>query len=77
MKMSEVEIGKVYVARVSGLLVPVRLDEEINRPHRQGRWFNAINLRSGRTIHISAAKCRKEVSPKKLKEYLALLAEDR
>jgi len=54
MKKHEVEIGGVYVAKVSGRLVAVRIDHEAaNRG-----WF-ATNLRTGRTIRIlTAARLR-------------------
>jgi len=54
MKKSEVEIGGVYVAKVSGRLVAVRIDHEA--PSRG--WYGT-NLRTGRTIRIlSAARLR-------------------
>jgi len=50
MKKSEVEVGGVYVAKVSGRLVAVRIDRE--SPY--GGW-QATNLKSGRSIRIRTA----------------------
>ena len=57
MKKAQVEINKVYVAKVSGKLTQVRL----LRKSRYGGW-GATNLTTGRQIRIkSAAKLRYEV----------------
>lgn len=54
MKKHEVEIGGVYVAKVSLQLVFVRIDSA--SPH--GGWL-ATNLATGRTVRIrSAARLR-------------------
>lgn len=58
MKKAQVEIGKRYVAKVSGELTVVRLSAE----SRYGGW-DAVNERTGRTVRIkSAAKLRKEIT---------------
>ncbi|MFW6159303.1 MAG: winged helix-turn-helix domain-containing protein, partial [Planctomycetota bacterium] len=63
-------LGKVYVAKISGKLSPVRLDEE--DPH--GGW-RGTNLRTKREVRIrSARKLRRERQPKKGDEKAA--AED-
>jgi len=59
MNKREVEIGGVYVAKVSGCLVRVRIDRE--SPY--GGW-DATNLETRRTIRIrSAARLRGEARP--------------
>lgn len=50
MKKREVEVGGVYVAKVSGHLVSVRIDRE--SPY--GGW-DGVNLKSGRSIRIRSA----------------------
>jgi len=56
MLKADVQIGSIYIARISGVLVPVRLD----RPSPYGGWL-ATNMHSGRSIRIkSAAKLRRE-----------------
>jgi hypothetical protein len=61
MKMVDVHIGGIYVAKVSGKLTKVRLDEEHWFGTRRSGWL-ATNMTTGRQIHIrSAAKLRKEV----------------
>lgn len=57
MKKSEVSVGKVYVAKVSGKMTRVRIDS-VN-PH--GGWL-ATNEKTGRIVRIrSAARLRSEV----------------
>jgi hypothetical protein len=57
MKKSQIQIGHVYVAKVSGFLTKVRITSE----NSFGGW-DAENLRSGRTIGIrSAARLRYEL----------------
>lgn len=59
MKKNEVQLGGIYVAKVSGRLVRVRLE----RQSRYGGW-EATNLATGRSVHIrSAARLRWEVLP--------------
>lgn len=56
MNKSEVVIGKVYAVKVSGNVVPVRLDSE----SQYGGW-SGTNLKTKREIRIrSAAKLRRE-----------------
>jgi hypothetical protein len=56
-KKAEVQIGKVYVAKVSNKLTKVRLDLEC----QYGGWL-ATNLATQRQVRIrSAAKLRREV----------------
>jgi hypothetical protein len=59
MKKSEIEVGKTYIAKVSGKLVPVRIIEE----SQYGGW-SAINTASHRAIHIRGAqRLRSECKP--------------
>lgn len=61
MKKREVEIGGVYVAKVSGQLVTVRIDRE----SRYGGW-DATNLSTRRAIHVrSAARLRGRATPRR------------
>ena len=65
-----VEIGKIYTAKISGKLLPVRIDRDrdfqgggrmyggIVRKTRHSGW-DATNMASGRKVHIrTAAKLR-------------------
>lgn len=66
MKRAEVRVGGIYLAKISGRLVRVRLDDELRREGwRTGRKCNywlTTNLDTGRNITIrSAAKLRSEV----------------
>jgi len=51
MKKNEVKVGGVYVAKVSGMLVRVR----INGPSPYGGW-DATNTATGRRIRIKSAQ---------------------
>lgn len=50
MKKAEIEIGGVYVAKVSERIVTVRIDSMAT----YGGW-HATNLETGRTVHIRTA----------------------
>ncbi len=57
MKTKDVEIGRIYVVKVSGALAQVRLDTV----HPHGGWFGT-NTKTGRQIRIlTAAKLRSVV----------------
>jgi hypothetical protein len=57
MRKTEVQIGHVYVAKISNQLTEVRIE----RPSPFGGW-EARNINTGRTVRIkSAAKLRSEV----------------
>lgn len=61
MKKREVEIGGVYVAKVSGRIVTVRIDGE--SPY--GGW-DATNLATRRDVRIrSAARLRGSATPRR------------
>lgn len=72
MKKSEVTLGKVYAVKVSGKIVPVRLDSESTC----GGW-NGTNLNTKREVRIrSAAKLRREyadVQPEQVRKELDVL----
>lgn len=63
MKQAEVEIGQVYAVKVSGTVSPVRVDgartSQWATPTR--RKFTGTNLRTGKTVSFTAAKCRYRV----------------
>ena len=50
MKKTEVHIGETYAVKVSGRIVPVRLDRESSYGGWEGR-----NLRTGRRVHVKTA----------------------
>lgn len=57
MLKAEVAVGKVYLARVSDKVVPVRIEREA------GRGYEGVNLASKRTVYLkSAAKLRREAT---------------
>ena len=59
MKKSEIRIGGIYVAKVSGRLVQI----EILSDSPYGGW-NARNFRTGNAVRVkSAARLRSEVLP--------------
>ena len=51
MKKNEVEIGKLYTAKVTNRLVQVRIDAE----NRHGGW-DATNLETGKKVRIQSAQ---------------------
>mgnify|MGYP000937448043 CR=1 FL=1 len=51
MKKDEVQIGKIYLARVTNKLVSVRIDRE----NRHGGW-DATNLATNKTVRIKSAQ---------------------
>lgn len=54
MKKNEVELGGIYITKVSGKLVSVQIDH----PSPHGGWL-ATNLKTGRLVRIrSAARLR-------------------
>ncbi len=63
MKKNEVKIGKVYTARVTDKIVPVRIDGE----NRHGGW-DATNLATGKKIRIkSPQRLRDEATAEQAK----------
>ena len=51
MKKKDVKIGETYVAKVSGILAPVKILGE----NRYGGW-DGMNVRTGRPIRIKSAQ---------------------
>ena len=51
MKKADVKIGGRYIAKVSGSIVPVRIDSESSH----GGW-NATNTKTGRAVRIKSAQ---------------------
>jgi hypothetical protein len=59
MRKADIQIGKFYIAKVSGKLVPVKITD----PSPHGGWM-ALNLSTKRDIRIkSAARLRQEYAP--------------
>jgi len=60
MKKKDVELGKTYLVKVSGKLVPVRLKDE----HWNGGW-TGVNTTTSREVRVkTAAKLRRVLNPK-------------
>jgi hypothetical protein len=57
MKLSNVVVGAVYKAKVSGQIVPVKVNYDIERGGR--KKFVCTNLNTNRQITCSAARLRK------------------
>jgi len=58
MLKKDVQIGKAYLVKVSGKLVPVRLTRE----HWNGGW-TGTNTTTGREVRVkTAAKLRREIT---------------
>lgn len=65
MKARDVEIGGVYLAKVSGELVPVKIESACS----YGGWY-AQNLRTGRPIRIkSPLRLRKSLSSEEVSQF--------
>lgn len=50
MKKADVQIGCTYLAKVSGTVVPVRIDQVA-----PDKGWAATNLQTGRRIHVKSA----------------------
>jgi len=58
MRKSQIKVGKVYQAKVSNRLVPVRIDSE----SPSGGWY-ATNTTTGNKVRIrTAGRLRKEIT---------------
>ena len=63
MKKEQVQVGKVYAAKVSGSVVPVRIKEEKWAGDKHVGWVG-VNVRTNKTVRIkSAQRLRNEVGP--------------
>lgn len=58
MRAAEVQIGSVYVVKVSGRLTRVRVDS----PCRYGGWYGT-NLATGREVRIRSARRLRRPAP--------------
>lgn len=68
MKKADVKIGGAYVAKVSDRLTGVRL----LGPSPYGGGWAAVNLRTGRTVHIlTAARLRRELTAEEVERLTA------
>jgi len=57
MKRAQIKIGNIYEAKVSNLLVPIRIDRE--SPFRKG--WEGTNMKTKKAVRIkSAARLRRE-----------------
>lgn len=64
-RKKDVEVGAIYVMKVSGALTHVRIDEVyVARGYKQDRThWRGTNLRTGREVMVrSAAKLRSKVT---------------
>lgn len=52
MKKEAITVGSSYIARVSGRLTTIRIE----RVSSYGNGWEALNLNTGRTIHIRSAR---------------------
>jgi len=60
MKKDNVKLGQTYAAKVSGNVVPVRLD----KVNSHGGW-DGVNLRSGKSVRIRSSQRLRGLWPKK------------
>jgi len=60
MKKSNVQVGKTYAVKVSGSVVPVKIERE--NPH--GGW-DGTNAKTGKTVRIASAQRLRGLWPKK------------
>ena len=59
----EVGLGKAYLAKISGKLVAVRIDEIIEKTKYRKQHWSATNLITNRTVTIkSGQKLRRELT---------------
>jgi len=59
MKKSQIKVGGTYTAKVSGFVVPVRIESE----SPNGGWVG-INILTHREVRIkTAARLRREIDP--------------
>ncbi len=60
MKKQDIQVGKHYIAKVSGKLVPIAIIQE----NPLGGW-NGLNLQTHRGVRIrTAARLRRKIDPK-------------
>jgi len=63
MRAAEVVVGQVYLANVSGRVVPVRIERPVLVGFRQRRAWEATNLVTGRRVLIRSAQRLRQVAP--------------
>ena len=73
MRQQEVELGGKYFAKVSGDLTVVRITART--PYRRGRLdvFEAINLKTGRRVHVTSARLLARVEEEELRRWTEAL----
>jgi len=63
MKKEQIQVGKVYAAKVSGSVVPVRITAEKWQGEKHVGW-SGVNVRTNKSVRIkSAQRLRNEVGP--------------
>src|SRR5688572_25359050 len=63
MKKEQVQVGRVYAAKVSGSVVPVRITAEKWQGDKHVGW-TGVNVRTNKSVRIrSAQRLRNEVGP--------------
>jgi hypothetical protein len=72
MKKDNVKVGQTYAAKVSGNVVPVRLD----KVNLRGGW-DGVNLRSGKSVRIRSSQRLRGLWPKKTMPIVAEKADDK
>lgn len=71
MKRAEIVIGQCYIAKVSGKLVPVRIEADRGKTwvgrypssRRRDLGFTATNTVTNRSIRVTAARLRRKAEP--------------
>jgi hypothetical protein len=73
MRQQEVEVGRKYFAKVSGDLCIIRITGRT--PWRRGRLdvFEAVNLKTGRRVHVTAARLLARVAEEELRRWTEAL----
>jgi len=72
MKKDNVKVGQTYAAKVSGNVVPVRLD----KVNVRGGW-DGLNLRSGKPVRIRSSQRLRGLWPKRTMPIIAEKADDK
>jgi hypothetical protein len=69
MKFKDVHQGHIYKVRISGNLVPVRLDSDPRAKTWEGKrrkYIDGTNLVTGRAVTTTAGRCQREYNAKDL-----------
>lgn len=72
MKLAEIKTGATYTVKVSGNLVPVVVTAAAEAsPFRRVTRFEGVNRATGKTVHFTAAKCRRQWTDEEVTKYLS------